>query len=355
MAYCGQCGFKNPDGAKFCGSCGADLSQQEKGNVETIVKESGEASTLQSEAMTYVPLDIPPLENNTTEEAPQPADQPTVQQPVQPVEPPVQPAVQQPVQPTPQPAAQPAPQQPASQQPVQPTPQPAPQPPVPPVAPAPQQVIIQTAPPTPPPTPQAPKSSGCGIKSCLGCGCITVIIITLIIAGLAWWGYSYIKDNPDFREFSEEWEELMNTDKRDWDIDAMEQIQDPMSTTYEGKTLSELAEENNFPSVNFNVTPIDGALYKDKDGNAGVQFNFEEDSDNFEEDNDGNYILVMTVTDLSSGQAVKFYLTSCGCSIYHAVNPNDADMEGYIFVDHDAKRILISDNDEPAELLLSED
>ena len=221
MAYCGQCGFKNPDGAKFCGSCGADLSQQEMGNVETIVKESGEASTLQSEAMTYVPLDIPPLENNTTEEAPQPADQPTVQQPVQPVEPPVQPAVQQPVQPTPQPAAQPAPQQPASQQPVQPTPQPAPQHPVPPVAPAPQQVIIQTAPPTPPPTPQAPKSSGCGIKSCLGCGCITVIIITLIIAGLAWWGYSYIKDNPDFREFSEEWEELMNTDKRDWDIDAM--------------------------------------------------------------------------------------------------------------------------------------
>jgi hypothetical protein len=219
------------------------------------------------------------------------------------------------------------------------------------VAPAPQQVIIQTA----PPTPQAPKSSGCGIKSCLGCGCITVIIITLIIAGLAWWGYSYIKDNPDFREFSEEWEELMNTDKRDWDIDAMEQIQDPMSTTYEGKTLSELAEENNFPSVNFNVTPIDGALYKDKDGNAGVQFNFEEDSDNFEEESDGNYILVMTVTDLSSGQAVKFYLTSCGCSIYHAVNPNDADMEGYIFVDHDAKRILISDNDEPAELLLSED
>ena len=324
MAYCGQCGFKNPDGAKFCGSCGADLSQQEMGNVETIVKESGEASTLQSEAMTYVPLDIPPLENNTTEEAPQPA-------------------------------AQPAPQQPASQQPVQPTPQPAPQHPVPPVAPAPQQVIIQTAPPTPPPTPQAPKSSGCGIKSCLGCGCITVIIITLIIAGLAWWGYSYIKDNPDFREFSEEWEELMNTDKRDWDIDAMEQIQDPMSTTYEGKTLSELAEENNFPSVNFNVTPIDGALYKDKDGNAGVQFNFEEDSDNFEEESDGNYILVMTVTDLSSGQAVKFYLTSCGCSIYHAVNPNDADMEGYIFVDHDAKRILISDNDEPAELLLSED
>lgn len=147
----------------------------------------------------------------------------------------------------------------------------------------------------------------------------------------------------------------MNTDKRDWDIDAMEQIQDPMSTTYEGKTLSELAEENNFPSVNFNVTPIDGALYKDKDGNAGVQFNFEEDSDNFEEDSDGNYILVMTVTDLSSGQAVKFYLTSCGCSIYHAVNPNDADMEGYIFVDHDAKRILISDNDEPAELLLNED
>lgn len=324
MAYCGQCGFKNPDGAKFCGSCGADLTQQEMGNVETIVKESGEASTLQSEAMTYVPLDIPPLENNTTEEAPQPADQP-------------------------------APQQPASQQPVQPTPQPAPQPPVPPVAPAPQQVIIQTAPPTPPPTPQAPKSSGCGIKSCLGCGCITVIIITLIIAGLAWWGYSYIKDNPDFREFSEEWEELMNTGKRDWDIDAMEQIQDPMSTTYEGKTLSELAEENNFPSVNFNVTPIDGALYKDKDGNAGVQFNFEEDSDNFEEGSDSNYILVMTVTDLSSGQAVKFYLTSCGCSIYHAVNPNDADMEGYIFVDHDAKRILISDNDEPAELLLSED
>ena len=72
-------------------------------------------------------------------------------------------------------------------------------------------------------------------------------------------------------------------------------------------------------------------------------------------DSDGNYILVMTVTDLSSGQAVKFYLTSCGCSIYHAVNPNDADMEGYIFVDHDAKRILISDNDEPAELLLNED
>ena len=333
MAYCGQCGFKNPDGAKFCGSCGADLSQQEMGNVETIVKESGEASTLQSEAMTYVPLDIPPLENNTTEEAPQPADQP---------------AVQQPVQPTPQPAAQPAPQQPASQQPVQPTPQPAPQPPVPPVAPAPQQVIIQTAPPTPPPTPQAPKSSGCGIKSCLGCGCITVIIITLIIAGLAWWGYSYIKDNPDFREFSEEWEELMNTDKRDWDIDVMEQIQDPMSTTYEGKTLSELAEENNFPSVNYNVTPIDGAIYKDKDGNAGVRFNFEED-------NDDNYMFVMTVTDLSSGRAIKFYLTSCGCSIYHAVNPNDADMEGYIFVDHDAKRILISDNDEPAELLLSED
>lgn len=343
MAYCGQCGFKNPDGAKFCGGCGADLSQQEMGNVETIVNERGEASTLQSEAMTYVPLDIPPLENNTTEESPQPAAQPAVQQPVQPVASPVQPTVQQPAQPTPQPAAQPAPQPPVPPvAPVEPPVQPVP------AAPAPQQVIIQTAPPTPPPTPQAPKSSGCGMKSCLGCGCITVIITTLIIAGLAWWGYSYVKNNPDFKELSEEWGELMDTNKKDWDMDVLEQTQDPMSTTYEGKTLSELAEENNFPSVNYNVTPIDGAIYKDKDGNAGVRFNFEED-------NDDNYMFVMTVTDLSSGRAIKFYLTSCGCSIYHAVNPDDADMEGYIFVDQDAKRILISDNDEPVELFLSED
>ena len=59
MAYCGQCGFKNPDGARFCGECGADLTLQEVGNVENIVNESGEAPTMDENAMEYVPLDTP--------------------------------------------------------------------------------------------------------------------------------------------------------------------------------------------------------------------------------------------------------------------------------------------------------
>lgn len=145
MAYCGQCGFKNPEGAKFCGNCGADLTLQE--------------------------INTPPPP------------------PVQPAAPPVTP-----VQPT------------------------APIPPVTPVqpaAPATSQVIIQTAPATPHPMPQAPKSSGSGLKTCLGCGCAFIIISTLITVGLLWWGYSYVKNhNDDISEMLEEW---VDNNKGNWE------------------------------------------------------------------------------------------------------------------------------------------
>ena len=101
MAYCGQCGFKNPDGARFCGECGADLTLQEVGNVENIVNESGEAPTMDENAMEYVPLDTPSEVTEPVEVTPASTFEPDAPTPVT--------AEQQPVQPTP--PAPPAPQE----------------------------------------------------------------------------------------------------------------------------------------------------------------------------------------------------------------------------------------------------
>ena len=57
MAFCGNCGHQNPDGAKFCAGCGADLTNQAIGNVESIVNESNVASIEDNNPMSYVPLD----------------------------------------------------------------------------------------------------------------------------------------------------------------------------------------------------------------------------------------------------------------------------------------------------------
>ena len=240
MAFCGNCGFQNPDGARFCGSCGADLSQQEIGNVESIVNESAGSATPDNNPMDYVPLQAsepteafppsesvgtyPPSESVGTYPPSEPAE---AFPPSEPVMPPVTP-------PTPQPTASPV---------TPPTPQPAAPPVVPPAAPAPpaapQQVVVQPSGPAQPPRPVPPKSSGGSAgKTCLGCGCAAVIVTLLVIGGLCWWFYSYYKQHDKDIEEVLEWVDKSH-DK--WEEENGVGNEDPEIQTYNGNESNRIA------------------------------------------------------------------------------------------------------------------
>ncbi len=56
MAFCGQCGFENPEGAKFCGNCGATLIQLTTEN--TPVKTAPPTTPIETPPTT--PVEAPP-------------------------------------------------------------------------------------------------------------------------------------------------------------------------------------------------------------------------------------------------------------------------------------------------------
>lgn len=344
MAFCGNCGFQNPEGARFCGGCGADLAEQEMGNVETIVNESTGTTTTESNPMAYVPLDASLTEESglyegqgaePTTDAPEPTTDAGVS--VASVPPP---APQAPVAPpTPPQASAPAPQPPIAP----PAPPQASAPATPPVAPAPQPIIIQTPPPTPQPAPQ--KGGGSGGNTCLGCGCAAVIVFLLIIGGLCWWVYDYYKKhNRDIDEVLE-W---VDKGHKEWEETHANGNQDPETMTYNGQTLGELADENGFPTVYYDERPKEGAIYRNDEMGINIRFNYMK----FKE---GDYIGMMTLSGASSGQMLTFRMSSCGCSIYHLDNPDDGSMEAFAFVYRDAERILVGADGDVQEFKLSEE
>ena len=325
MAFCGNCGFQNPDGARFCGSCGADLSQQEIGNVESIVNESAGSATPDNNPMDYVPLQasepteaFPPSESVGTYPPSEPAE---AFPPSEPVMPPVTP-------PTPQPAAPPV---------VSPA---APAPPA-----APQQVVVQPSGPVQPTRPVPPKSSGGSAgKTCLGCGCAAVIVTLLVIGGLCWWFYSYYKQHDKDIEEVLEWVDKSH-DK--WEEENGVGNEDPETQTYNGMTLKLLAEEQGFPSVTYSELPKEGAAYFNDEDELALRFN----KLKFKE---GNYIGVITISNRSTGEVAMFRISPCGCSIYHLNYPSDESISGYIFVYKAARRILINGDGEIKEFVLPE-
>ena len=370
MAFCGNCGFQNPDGARFCGSCGADLSQQEIGNVESIVNESAGSATPDNNPMDYVPLQasepteaFPPSESVGTYPPSEPAEAFPPSEPAEafppsePVMPPVTPPTPQPTAPpvtppTPQPAAPPVTPptpQPAAPPVTPPTPQPAAPPVVSPAAPAPpaapQQVVVQPSGPVQPTRPVPPKSSGGSAgKTCLGCGCAAVIVTLLVIGGLCWWFYSYYKQHDKDIEEVLEWVDKSH-DK--WEEENGVGNEDPETQTYNGMTLKLLAEEQGFPSVTYSELPKEGAAYFNDEDELALRFN----KLKFKE---GNYIGVITISNRSTGEVAMFRISPCGCSIYHLNYPSDESISGYIFVYKAARRILINGDGEIKEFVLPE-
>ena len=345
MAYCGQCGFKNPDGARFCGECGADLTLQEVGNVENIVNESGEAPTMDENAMEYVPLDTPSEVTEPVEVTPASTFEPDVPTPVT--------AEQQPVQPTPPAPPAPQPEQPATPPPppvTPPTPAaPAAEPVAEPVAPKPvdppasasQHEVTQTEDPAQSTSPVPPKKGNGFSKTCLGLGCAGIIIFLLVIGGLCWWGYDY------FKKHGEDIEEVVE----DLDAELQEEYDEgdekPDTQTYDGKTLKLLAEEQGFPSVTYSELPKEGPSYFNDEDELAIRFNYMKFTE-------GDYIGIMTLSDRSSGDVSVFRFSPCGCSIYHLNYPADPSVDGYIFVYKAARRILFSNKEELREFTLPE-
>ena len=336
MAFCGQCGFENPDGAQFCGNCGADLTQQGIGNVESIVNESTGTTSKESDPMAYVPLDTPPTEEPTifpkTETCtPEPTSY-TPEPPVTPTPPPASYTPEPPVAPTPPPPP-PAPQVQA------PTPPPA--------APAATQVVIQAAPPTTPQTPRPipPKSGGGGGKTCLGCGCAAAIVLLLLLGGLGWWGYDYYKKHNKSLDEVLEW---IDKGHAEWEEQHGTGNENPDTQMYEGKTLRQLAEENGFPCVTYNERPSEACIYRNEEAGLNIRFNYLK----FKE---GDYIGAMTLTGLDDGQVLVFRFSPCGCSIFKLNYPNDTTMKGYVFVYKGARRILLGSDDQLMEFVQPDD
>ena len=355
MAFCGNCGFQNPDGARFCGSCGADLSQQEIGNVESIVNESTGSVTPDNTPMDYVPLQtpepteaFPPSESVGTYPPSEPAEAFPPSKPAEafppsePAEafPPSEPVMPPVTPPTPQPATPPV---------TPPTPQPTAPPVVPPAAPtppvAPQQVVVQPSNPAQPARPVPPKSSGGGAgKTCLGCGCAAVIVTLLIIGGLCWWFYSYYKQHDkDIDELLE----MVDKSQAKWEEENGVGNEDPKTQTYNGMTLKLLAEEQGFPSVTYSELPKEGAAYFNDEDGLALRFN----KLKFKE---GDYIGIITITNRSTGEVAMFRISPCGCSIYHLNYPSDESIDGYLFVYKAARRILINGDGEIKEFVLPE-
>lgn len=344
MAFCGNCGHQNPDGAKFCAGCGADLTNQAIGNVESIVNESNVASIEDNNPMSYVPLDnssADSFEFSFERDEPKVEDHSTTP----PVTTTPTPTPVVPPTPTPQPTPQPTPPPPVHQAIKPTTPPPAPQPvqpmPPPPKAPQPR----RPATPPPPQTSQfkqTPNKKGGGCSSCLGCGCIGLIVLMLVIGGLCWWGYDYIqKHGGDFEDILEQWDDQLKEKYAEGD-------EDPDAQTYNGQTLREFANGLGFPVVTYSEYPKVGPSYFSEEANSVLRaYDIKFKS--------GDYLGVITISDHNTMEVPQYRFSPCGCSIYHLSLPSDEDFDGYMFVFGGARRILTNINGVVAEYTIPND
>lgn len=345
MAFCAQCGYQNPDGAKFCGSCGADLTQQEIGNVESIVNESAGAATTDNNPMAYVPMEntsslefefspdttVPKEELPTPTPAAPVTPTPTPVVPPTPVNPPVVPPTPTPPPPPPAPQA------------VKPTPTPPPATPIAPVAP---QVVVQTGPAAPNPVPPRPVKKSNGCSTCLGCGCVVIIVLMLAIGGVCWWAYDYAqKHGGDIEDVLEEWLEKK-------DAELMEKYgegdEDPDAQTYNGQTLRELAESKGFPVVTYSEIPKEGPSYFNREERLTLRTTYLKFKS-------GDYLGVVSISNGNTGEVPVYRLSACGCSVYHLDFPSDENFDGYMFVYGGARRIMTNINGIITEYKLYDD
>ncbi|MBR0047035.1 MAG: zinc ribbon domain-containing protein [Bacteroidaceae bacterium] len=330
MAFCGQCGFENPEGAKFCGNCGATLTQPATDDTPVAATE-----------------ETPPVETPSAPLPPQPPTIPTSAEPPTTPEPPTEPEF--PTAPAPPTALEP------------------------PIAPEPP-TTASTPPNETPPT--QPQKKGMGGKGCIGCGCAAVLIFLLVLGGLGWWGYSYMQDNGmDLDEVLESITGNGSDNDDDKDYGSIGNIgsngsngsmgsmgsnssngtndneshnkEEGSDSSNSGRKLSmsEVAQQNGFPYVTYDERPKEGPVYMNESGSTTMRFNYMR----FKNDNS---IGVMTINDIEAGQAFTLRLKPCGHSIYHMTDPNKAGMEKYVFVDRGGKRILVGGTTPPMELTL---
>jgi len=354
MAFCGQCGFENPDGARFCGSCGADLTLQ-------VVEDTPEPVVEEAPQVPVVP---------TAPATPTIPEQPQIQ--VAP-ETPVAPVIQEaPATPEP-PQAQVAPA--------------APETPAAPVAPTP------------------PKKGG--KKVLIGCGIAAAIGLLLAIGG-GIWGYNYLsKQNPelnvkswfdegggdtdgeedngtnvtevkdDGNNSSEEFgtsndSTSLNDEGDDWgmseekgeetgkdgdkgketgkdDDKGKEEVTDKQRPTIDEKPTQKssaesqsLAKKLNVPVVNYNALPMHDRYFSDKSGELGAKCTVSQKGGR-------TTVITMELNQWTTGEKLKFTLTSCGGSIYKLTNTKDNSLRGYVFVYQGGKRFLMGDENSMLE------
>lgn len=351
MAFCGQCGFENPDGARFCGSCGADLTLQ-------VVEDTPEP---------------------VVEEAPQVPVVPTAPAtPTIPEQPQIQVAPETPVAPVIQEA---------------------------PATPEPPQAQVAPATPETPAAPMPPKKGG--KKVLIGCGIAAAIGLLLAIGG-GIWGYNYLsKQNPelnvkswfdegggdtdgeedngtnvtevkdDGNNSSEEFgtsndSTSLNDEGDDWglseekgeetgkdgdkgketgkdDDKGKEEVTDKQRPTIDEKPTQKssaesqsLAKKLNVPVVNYNALPMHDRYFRDKSGEFGAKCTVSQKGGR-------TTVITMELNQWMTGEKLKFTMTSCGGSIYKLTNMKDNSLRGYVFVYQGGKRFLMGDENSMLE------
>lgn len=334
MPFCGYCGFENPEGAKFCGSCGAALTKEQTDLAEETPQTSTTSSPAEEEEI-QLPPPPPPLKETALSPPPVPT---TLVEDAKPV----------PLEPETQPAPEPS-----SAMPMPPSDTPLP--------PKPQS-----------PTPQKGKGKGCLIV-----GIVVGLVLLLTLGGLGWWGYSYMQEN------NLNWEELLSggsitknekkddpetgTDEStpsDYEEEELNSQSDSIDTPLEegeepkegkdGKTkekeekgksdenrlLAEsgrkLAERMEFPVVAYNAEPQHDMYYRNEEGDIGVKFDLKKQRSR-------TSIGTMEITHWLSGDKETYTLQPCGCSLYQLVNPKKPNKKTYLFVYQGGKKLIMGD------------
>ena len=190
-------------------------------------------------------------------------------------------------------------------------------------------------------TPQPQQNSGKN-KGCISCAGIAIAVLLLAIGGGCWWLYSYIKQQEKEADETIAW---LNKGKKEWEAKRLLGEQDPDKQTYNGQSVRALAEELNFPVSNYGELPEEGRVYRTEDEARTFRFA----NINFTE---GDYIGKLDVSPKIEGTS-EFWVSPCGCSIYHLTDPdNKSEEHGYFFVDKGAKRILLNSGGEIHEFKL---
>jgi len=114
----------------------------------------------------------------------------------------------------------------------------------------------------------------------------------------------------------------------------------PVSTSYKGTPLSQIAEENEFPVVSYDMQPNELAYYMNADKSLTLRFS----PSHFKDDAECNMIMAVMYYDKSGeGKTRWCRIAPIGGSMHRVDCPADKSYNGYIFVYRDRERILLKD------------